>query len=80
MVGEGDFARLRTAAATDQCRAGCGVVGVAKGSLRPAVQRCMPADRLDGRHLKCLVLVQRWQQPWQAAGEQGLAGAGWPGE
>ncbi len=40
----------------------------------------MAADRLDRRHFQCLVLVQRWQQPRQAAGEQGLAGTGRPGE
>ncbi|MNO76342.1 hypothetical protein D3C76_674140 [compost metagenome] len=55
-------------------------MGVAKGALWPAVQRRFPADRLDCRHFQRFVLVQRWQQPGQAAGEQGFAGAGRPGE
>ncbi|MNM98906.1 hypothetical protein D3C81_1114500 [compost metagenome] len=48
---------------------------MAKGPLWPAVQRCVTAHRLDGRHLQRFVFVQGWQQPRQAAGEQGLAGA-----
>ena len=53
---------------------------VAERALWPAVQRRMAADRLNGRHLQRLALVQRRQQPWQAAGEQGLASAGRAGE
>lgn len=79
-MGERDFTWLRSATATDQRRAGRRVMGVAKGSLWPAVQRRFPADRLDCRHFQRFVLVQRWQQPGKAAGEQGLAGAGRPGE
>lgn len=56
------------------------MVWMAKRPLRPATQRRVAADRLDRRHFQCLVLVQRWQQPRQAAGEQGLAGTGRPGE
>lgn len=80
MVGESDLARLRAAATANQRRSRGGVMGVTEGSLRPAAQWRLAADRLDRRDFQRLVFVQRRQQAGQTAGEQGLAGSWWPGE
>ena len=53
---------------------------VAKRPLWPAVQRGVPADRLDGGDLQRFMLIQRWQQARQAAGQQGFASTWRPGE
>ena len=56
------------------------MVRLSKRALRPATQRHMAGHRLDGRHFQRLLLVERWQQAGQAAGQQGFAGARRPGK
>lgn len=63
-------------ASTDQGRPRRRVVRLAKRTLWPMSERCEATHRLDGRHLQRLVFFQGRQQAGQAAGEQGLAGAG----
>ncbi|MCY1445507.1 hypothetical protein D9M71_620240 [compost metagenome] len=53
------------------------MVWLAEWPLRPVGQRSASGNRVDRRDLQGLVFIQRWQQAGQAAGEQGLAGAGW---
>ncbi|MCY1181306.1 hypothetical protein D9M73_218040 [compost metagenome] len=76
MVGKCDFTGLWAAATTDQGCSGCRMVWMAKRTLRPTVQRRMTGDRLDRCDFQGFTFVQWWQQARQAAGEQGLAGAG----
>ena len=76
LMGQGDLAGLRTAAAADQGRPGGAVVGRAERPLGPGVQRRVTGHRLNGGDLQGLLLVQRRQQAGQAAGQQGLAGTG----
>ena len=80
MMGQGDLAGLRTAATPDQRRAGSRVMRMAEGALWPALQGGTAAYRLDRSDLQRFVFIQRRQEARQAAGEQRLAGAGWPGQ
>lgn len=75
LMGQGDFPRLRPAAATDQGRAGGAVMRVAKGPLRPGIQRGVTGHRMNRRDFQGFLLVEWRQQTGQAAGQQGLAGA-----
>lgn len=75
LMRQGDLPRLRTAAATDQRRAGCTVMGLPKGPLRPMLERAVTGHRMDGGDFQRLLLVQRRQETGQAAGQQRLAGA-----
>lgn len=76
VMGEGDFAGLRTAAPAHQRWPRSRVMRLTEGSLRPTGQGRMAGDRLDRCDLQRLKLIQRRQQAGQAAGEQGFAGAG----
>src|SRR5690554_7656768 len=76
MVGLADLAGARVAATADQCRSGCPMMGRTEGAGRPAVEVGIATDGLYGCYLQRLLLVQRRQDAGQAAGQQGLAGAG----
>ena len=81
VVGEGDLARPGDVAAADQGHAGGGVVRGPEGPRAPEV-RVEPAraDRLDRGRLHGLVLGHRREDPRQAGGQHGLAGAWGPYE
>ncbi len=73
-----DFTGAWLAAAANQRRSGCTVMGRAKGAGRPGAQRRAVADRLNRRDLECFLLRKWRQNAGQTAGQQGLAGSGWP--
>ena len=63
-------------AATNKGGAGGAVVRLAKWPCRPVTQWLAAGNRLYCSHLQRFGMTQRWQQPRQTAGQQGLAGAG----
>ena len=80
VMGQGDFPGPGFGAAAHQRGARGRMMGLAKRSLRPAVQWHMAGHRLYGGHFQCLVFIEGGQQARQAAGQQGFACAWRPGK